>query len=287
MKSAAVKDFFYKILCGFLLGTAVIAPGISCSVIAIIMGIYSDLIEIVSNPFKNLKRNILYLIPLGIGALGSVVVLLRALEWLFDRYSTPAYFLFIGLIAGSLPAIFKEAKTGPFKKRYILAIVTAFAIAIAIGIPDKLNITFAADTTSWLYFSICGALAGIASLVPGMSVSVILMVLGVYEPMLEATANFDVVTMMPVGIAFVLGMVLFSRFAKYVFKRFHSFAYYMVSGFMLGSIATIFPQLPTDAPTIILSVLAVGFGLFISIFFQVLGKNLRGATEKESTAILQ
>lgn len=285
MKLVAIKDLFYKIICGFLLGTAVIAPGVSSSVIAVIMGIYNDLIEIVSNPFKNLKKNIVYMIPIGIGALVSVVTLVQGLEWLFDNYSLPAYFLFIGLIAGSLPTVFREANTGAFKKRYILAIVIAFSMAVAIGIPEKLNLAVATDTTSWMYFSLCGAIAGIVSLIPGMSVSMILMMLGVYEPMLSATSNFDVITMMPVGICFVIGMVLFSRLAKYVFERFHSFAYYMVSGFMIGSIVTIFPGIPSDIPALIISIIAICVGLFISLVFQVLGKNLKSTNTKEDANV--
>lgn len=285
MKLATVKDFFYKVLCGFLLGTAVIAPGISCSVIAIIMGIYNDLIEIVSDPFKNLKRNIAYLIPLGVGALLSVLALLRGLEWLFDRYPVPAYFLFIGLIAGSLPSVLREAKAGPFKKRYIAAVLLAFVIALALGIPERLEMEFfTAEKASWLYYALCGGIAGVASLVPGMSVSVILMLLGVYEPLLAAAARFDAVTILPVGVAFVVGMVLFSRFIKLVFKRWHSFAYYMVVGFMLGSIVTIFPAVPAEIPVILLSVLSVGVGLAVSILFQVLGKNMQGAARPENAA---
>lgn len=282
MKSLHIKDFFYRILCGFLLGTSIIAPGVSSSVIAVIMGIYNDLIEIVSNPFKNLKKNIIYLIPMGIGALASFVLLLQVLDWLFANYPIPAYFLFIGLIAGSLPTVFKEANSGKFRKRYAIAILIAFSVAVTIGMLAKFNVAVRAETTNVLYNALSGGISGIASMIPGMSISMILMMLGVYESLLAAASGFDIMTILPVGICFVVGMVLFSRLTKYVFNRFHSFGYYMVSGFMMGSIISIFPGLPKDAITWVLALAAIAFGLFISFLFQVLGKSLKREENSEA-----
>lgn len=274
MHAKEIKRFAYRMLCGFLLGTTIIAPGVSSSIMAVIMGIYNDLIEIVSAPFKNFKKNVIYLIPLGIGAVISMLTLIQAFNWLFKAYPAPAYMLFIGLMIGSLPAVFNEALLNGFKKRYLIGLAVAFAIALTVGLLSKNGVSFTENTSSLWYFSLSGAIAGTSSMVPGMSISMILMLLGVYESMLDATAAFDVLTMAPVFICFVIGMILFSNITKRVFKKFHGFGYFMVMGFMSGSIIGVFLSIPHLNDHIILSVLTLLSGLFISFLFQRIGKKL-------------
>ncbi len=265
-------------LCGFLLGVSIIAPGISGSIMAVMLGIYDELIEIISNPFKRLKHNILYALPMGIGAGISMLALLQALRWLFASYPVPAYLLFISLIAGSIPTVVKEAKKGGFKAKYVFGILFAFAFALTIGWMGNhdavVNIAALTDTTlkRSLYYSFCGAIAGCTGMIPGMSVSMMLMMLGVYEPLLEAAAKFDVLTVAPVGACFVIAMVLFSNLTKLIFKKFRGFAYFLVLGFMSGSIIAIFPGLPKDALNWILSAAAVALGIGVFFIFKKLGE---------------
>lgn len=279
MAKTATGNFFYRVLCGAFLGISVIAPGISGSIMAVMMGIYDDLIEIVSKPFKNFKRNFFYILPMGIGAVLSIFLLLQVLDLLFEKYPTPAYLLFIGLIAGSMPTVYEETRK-PFKKHYLIGLLCAFAFAIAIGTLAKSGTVSTVQTTSsdlmplW-YLSMCGAIAGITSMIPGMSVSMMLMMLGVYEPLLTAAAKLDVFTVAPVAIFFLVGMVLFSKLTKYVFQKYRNFAYFMVLGFMTGSIVNIFPALPVDLTEWLLSAAAVCLGVGISILFRQLGKKFK------------
>ncbi len=278
MAKKASGNFFYRVLCGAFLGISIIAPGISGSIMAVMMGIYDDLLEIVSNPFKNFKRNFLYVLPMGIGAVLSIFLLLQVLDLLFEHYPTPAYLLFIGLIAGSMPTVCEEIHK-PFKKRYIIGLVGAFAFALAIGLLAKSGtITTAATVSGTLplwYLSISGAIAGVTSMIPGMSVSMMLMMLGVYEPLLDAAAKLDILTAAPVAVCFLIGMVLFSKLTKHIFTKFRNFAYFMVLGFMAGSIINIFPALPVGLPEWLLSAAAVAVGVGISILFRQLGKKFK------------
>lgn len=283
MHTKGIKNFVYRMLCGFLLGTTIIAPGVSSSIMAVIMGIYNDLIEIVSAPFKNLKKNIIYVIPLGIGAVISVLTLIQAFNWLFKYYPAPAYMLFIGLMIGSLPTVFKEALVDGFKKRYIIGLLVAFAIALTVGMLGKYGVSFTENTSSLWYFSLSGTIAGMSSMVPGMSISMILMLLGVYRDMLDATAAFDILRMAPVFICFAIGMILFSNITKRVFKRYHGFGYFMVIGFMSGSIIGVFLSIPNIESHIVISVLTLLSGLFVSFFFQWLGKRLNVSDKTVST----
>ena len=291
MEKSNVKNFFYRMLCGAFLGISVIAPGISGSIMAVMMGIYDDLINIISNPFKNFKKNFVYLLPMGIGAVISMLLLLQVLNFLFANYTVPAYLLFMSLIAGSIPTVIKEAREEPIKKRYFLGTLIAFLFALTIGMLAKSDFSVSIDTANTastamkIYLPICGGISGMMSMIPGMSISMVLMMFSVYEPLLKLATGImspegwfsaawyqDVFTVATVAVAFVIGMVLFSNITKLVFKKYHSIGFLMVLGFMSGSIVSIFPGLPKDFLGWILSFVAIAIGLTISYIFKVLGE---------------
>ena len=278
-------------LCGAFLGISVIAPGISGSIMAVMMGIYDELITIISNPFKNFKKNVIYLLPMVIGAGASMVLLIQALDFLFENYTVPAYLLFMSLIAGSIPTVIGEAKEGKIKKTYFIGVGCALAFALSIGLLAKMDYVVAVDTTNTassamrIYLPICGAISGMMSMVPGMSVSMLLMMFSVYEPLLHLATSIlsfenwftpewftSVITVGTVALAFLVGMVLFSNITKRVFEKHRSLAFLMVLGFMSGSIISIFPGLPKDALNWILSIIAISIGVTISYIFKLLGK---------------
>lgn len=291
MSNKSTKNFFYRILCGAFLGISVIAPGISGSIMAVMMGIYDELITIISNPFKKFKHNFFYLLPMVIGAGISVLLLLKALDFLFINYTIPAYLLFMSLIAGSIPSVFEEAKQEPIKKRYFIGTAIAFAFALTIGLLAKSKFAINVDTTDItslgmrVYLPVCGGISGMMSMVPGMSISMLLMMFGIYEPLLNLANNLvsldrfftapwlsEVLIVFTIVIAFLIGMVLFSNITKRVFKKYHSLGFLMVLGFMSGSLVSVFPGLPSGWLNWILSFVAIAVGLSISYLFKILGK---------------
>ena len=265
------NNFFYRILCGFFLGIAVIAPGVSGSVMAVMMGIYDELITIISNPFKNFKKNFIFLFPMGIGGIISVVSLIQVLKIMFERYPIPAFLLFFGLIGGSLPTIFREANKNGFKKKYLFGVIIAFIFAAGVGLIARSKITLSSGLNDSIYLPISGGIAGMMSMIPGMSISMILMTLGAYSKLLHAAAGFQIMTIAPVGICFVIGMFLFSRITKFVFDKYRNFAYFMVFGFVLGTLISIFPGIPKDLTNWVLSLIMTAVGFYISTLFQKLG----------------
>jgi len=291
MEKTKTNNFFYRMLCGAFLGISVIAPGISGSIMAVMMGIYDDLINVISNPFKKFKKNFFYLLPMVIGAVISMLLLIKALDFLFANYTIPAYLLFMSLIAGSVPTVVEEAKRETIKKKYYIGTVLAFAFALTIGLLAKSNFAVGIDTANTaslamkIYLPVCGLISGMMSMVPGMSISMLLMMFGIYEPLLglatglmsrgawfSATWFGDALTVGTVVLAFLIGMVLFSNITKTVFKKYHSLGFLMVLGFMSGSIVSIFPGLPKSVLDIVLSVIAIAIGVSISYLFKVLGK---------------
>ncbi|MBR4949508.1 MAG: DUF368 domain-containing protein [Clostridia bacterium] len=291
MENSNKKNFFYRMFCGAFLGVSVIAPGISGSIMAVMMGIYDELIGIISNPFKNFKKNFFYLLPMVIGAGASVILLINALDFMFENFPVPSYLLFMSLIAGSIPSVIDEAKKGSIKAKYFVGTAIALLFALTIGFIAKSEYAIAIDTANTastamkIYLPLCGGIAGMMSMIPGMSISMLLMMFSVYEPLLGLAKGIlspsawfssqwfsDVLTVATVAIAFVIGMVIFSNITKLVFEKHRSLAFLMVLGFMSGSVISIFPGLPNGLINWVLSFVFVAIGLFISYLFKVLGK---------------
>lgn len=291
MEKNKTGNFFYRMLCGAFLGISVIAPGISGSIMAVMMGIYDELITVISNPFKNFKKNVKYLLPMAIGAVISILLLIKALSFLFEHYTVPAFLLFMSLIAGSIPTVIEEAKQEKIKKKYFIGTIIAFLFALGIGVLAKGDFAVGIDTTNTaslamrIYLPVCGAISGMMSMIPGMSISMLLMMFGVYQPLLNMADNIlepsamfsdawfaDITLVAVIVLAFLIGMVAFSNLTKIVFKKYHSLGFMMVLGFMGGSLVSVFPGLPKGALQWVLSIVAIAIGLSISYLFKVLGK---------------
>lgn len=293
-----IKNFFYRMLCGAFLGVSVIAPGVSGSIMAVMLGIYDELIGIISNPFKKFKKNVIYLLPMVIGAGISMLLLLKGLRWLFANYEIPAFLLFISLIAGSIPTVYGEAKKAGYKNIYFIGTVIALCIALTVGLLAKNGVfspqsadpepTEATETvctserpdygtgiSDIAYYSISSFVAGMTSMVPGMSVSMMLMMFSVYEPLLAAASGLDFKVMIPVGLCFIVGMVLFSNVSKRIFEKKRGLGFLLVLGFMTGSMIAVFPRLPERGIDWALSAVAVAIGVGVSVLFRILGKKFK------------
>ena len=282
-----MKLFFFRIFCGFFLGLSMVAPGISGSVIAVMLGIYDELVGIAAHPFKDFKRNFFYLLPMGIGALLSLVLFVFSFSYLFDAYPTATSLLFTGLIAGNVPYIYRQVKGGGFKPRYLAGFTLAFALALGCGIAgmsisaQKTVAMLSASAVpaavpGLVIIAVSGVLAGIVGLIPGMSVSLILMMLGSYHYLIQAARNLQILELAVFGAALAAAVVLFSRLVKLLLNRYHLFSYSMILGFVLGSMVSIVIQLPaSDANfNLWIGAVAVAFGLSLSLLFSFIGKKL-------------
>ncbi|MDR1766764.1 MAG: DUF368 domain-containing protein [Lachnospiraceae bacterium] len=283
-----MNRFLYRTLCGFFLGLSIFAPGFSGSVIAIIMGFYHDLVRIASNPFKDFKKNVVYCLPLGIGVVLSGVLFVLLFAYLFDHYEQATYFLFIGLIAGNIPSILGEVKKSGFRRGYIIGICAAFAISLFLALVSAglVKPAGAAGMQSplWL-FALGGFIAGAAALVPGMSVSMLLILTGIYGELIfiaNALLHLELSYLLPfcvVALCTAVGLVAASRLIKYVFRSYPGIANSLVLGFMCGSLIGILVNaLRMDTPgfTWWLGAVMLAIGLGICAVFVVLG-NMMGA----------
>jgi putative membrane protein len=271
--------FLYRILCGFFLGVSVFAPGFSGSLVAIIMGIYQDIVRIASNPFKKLKENIIYCLPLGIGAAISAVLFVLAFQYLFKTYEKATYLLFVGLTAGNLPMIIKEIKKSGYKQKHMIGGIGAMIAALALSLAAYRYVR-SPESAITIIWALGGLAAGVIALIPGMSVSMVLILIGIYSPLISAARtllDLNFAYLMPFGLfcaCAVIGLAAASRGIKAAFERLPGLANTMVLGFMSGSLmGVMYKSHYIDDPgfTWLIGGAALVMGLGISMMFVWLG----------------
>ena len=288
-----MKLFLYRIICGFFLGLSVVAPGFSGAIVAIAMGIYHELLRIISNPFKDLRGNIKFCFPLAIGVITSLILFILAFEALFENHRVAVYILFVGLIAGNIPIVYMDVKKIGFKLYYLIGAVLAFALAVSLGfLATGTGIVSGSLTaiSNWPSVAIGGVATGVTALIPGMSLATVLLLIGLYEPLVSAgreLMRFDLSYLLPLGIFLVfvvIGLMLTAKGVKHIFKKYPGFANTTVLGFMLGSLAALVVRV-FDAQAYdqsfnwLIGALMFAIGIGVSVLFVTLGKHMNKAED--------
>ncbi|MCT2534937.1 DUF368 domain-containing protein [Aquibacillus koreensis] len=253
---------------GLLMGASDVVPGVSGGTIAVVLGIYDRLIEAINGFFsKDWKKHLGFLLPLGIGVITAVFLLASLIEWLFEHYPGPTQFTFLGLIVGVLPFLFHKSEAKKtFKAQHILLLLVGAALVASMlffrsGETDPIeNLTL--GTYGFLFLS--GFLASAAMILPGVSGSFLLLILGSYSTVINAISErkFDIIIV--VGIGIVLGIVVMSKIIHFFLENYTTATFAVVIGLVIGSIFVIFPGWPSTFTEMIVSVGTFGVGLLVA-----------------------
>ncbi len=262
------KKFLLRVLQGALIGATCIIPGASGGVVAVSMGLYEPCVEAVYAFFRHFKsegkRQFLFLLPLGLGGVAGLIGCSFALEWLLENIREPFMFALMGMVLGGLPAFFKEANKGGFRPRYLIATALGFFVIGAAALANRWISGGAGMEFSSYSAMLGGAIIVAGTMVPGMSTSFLLMMLGIYEPLLAALTHFKLLTLVFVGIGGVIGGGLMLLFIRRMFRRYHAYSYYTMLGFLLLTLIMVFPGL--SIADLVWDMLLFALG-FISVYF--------------------
>ncbi len=249
---------------GLLIGIGAVAPGVSGGALAVIFGLYERITEAIADVFKDFRKNVIFFFPVVLGGGIGVLVFSRIMEYLFRFYEIQVRYLFIGLMIGTLPVVFRQANKNGFRRLYILPCAAAFAVTILIVVLENAGINIIPEANpDVLQLMAYGAIIGIGTIVPGISASFVLMYIGAYQIVLEGIGSIDLAVLIPVGAGFLISIILFAKLVSLLFKKAYGYTYYSVLGFVIGSIVTIFPGIAFDVCHLI-SILLFAVGLYIS-----------------------
>lgn len=206
----------------------------------VLFGLYEKLVNSVLNFFKDIKKNFTFLFPIGLGVFVGVFLFGNILKFLFDRYYMPTSFAFIGLILGSIPLVIKQANINKVNFLHILCMIVTLSFSLYLVALEG-NITNSLTFNSNSFLIIAGIITSAGIVIPGVSKTVILMLLGIYEIYISAIASLNLSVLFPIGIGFIIGGFLFLVLINFLFKIAKSYTYFAIVGFVLGSIFVIYP----------------------------------------------
>ncbi len=234
-------DWFVRLVKGIIIGIGFILPGLSGGVLAVIFGIYDRLIRFLANLKDNFLKNVFYFIPVGVGAAIGIVLFSVVVEKAFGQYAAQFVCLFVGFVAGTLPSLYKTAgKQGRKNSDLVVLIVSALIVFVLMLFGGRQLTEVTPNIPVWLA---SGLLMGLGLIVPGMSPSNFLIYLGLYDKMAIGIKDFDFTVIIPLIIGFVLCIILFSKLAAWLFRRYYSGMYHFILGMVIGSSSAIFPTI--------------------------------------------
>ena len=233
-------SFIKNFVKGVFIGAGAILPGISSGVICVSLGIYEKLVDSILSFFKDSKKNFKFLFPIMLGTIVGIFVFGNVLKYIFINYTSQTKIVFLILILCSIPSIIKRAKVNKIKVKHILSLLLTFTFSTYLVILEK-NVSISYDSsTTFLSLILSGFIMSAGIVVPGISSTIILMLLGKYSIYLSAISNLDLSILFPMVIGIFIGSVLLLMLIKLLLKKYSDITFFAIIGFVLGSLLILF-----------------------------------------------
>ena len=286
MKSRNLVDYITLFFKGVFMGIADAIPGVSGGTIALLLGIYEELISTISglninllidlkqNGFKSfwkkLNGNFLVTLIVGIGI--SLIFFIKISSKLLNDYPIFIWSFFLGLIIATVYVIFKLIKTWDY-----INIISAFATIILSSILSSISVN-SSDEISLLYILVCGIIASSAMILPGISGSLILVIMGVYKVLIDSVNNLEISIIFTFIIGAIAGLISFSKILSWLFNNYKNLTYSIMLGLVIGSIGKVWPWKQNEMVQLanldmIFSVILVIIGFFMIFIIEKLNSN--------------
>ena len=240
------------ILKGVVIGVANIIPGVSGGTMAVSMGIYDKMIHAATHLLSEFKKSMKILIPIVVGAAIGIVALARIIEIMFEKIPFQTNLLFIGLIVGGLPAIARKVKGKSIRLGHLLSFLIFFVVVAGLAVLGEQE-GAAADLSFSLLNMVklfgVGIVASATMVIPGVSGSMVLMLMGYYNPVLSEINGFidnlldfnvpgildGCLVLVPFGLGVVIGIFAIAKIIEIVFEKFPEHAYWAIIGLIVAS----------------------------------------------------
>ena len=278
-------DFIKDVLRGVLIGVANVIPGVSGGTIAVSMGIYDKVVSAINNLRKDFKNSVMTLLPYVIGIVVGVLGLAFLIEMLFEKFQIPTVMAFLGLILGGLPAIIKKVENEKFKVTHLISFVLLVSLILfttffTAGDNAVTDISFGFGSIVLMF--VLGFISAGTMVVPGVSGSMVLMMLGYYEVIIQTINQFvksllafhmaEVLTAMkilvPFGIGVLVGIFVIAKIIEFLLRKYPNATYWGIIGLVVASPVAILLPVPFAGITLgtaIASVITFAVGFFAAM----------------------
>ena len=246
---------------GIIVGIGGIAPGLSGSVLLVILGLYQKTINAIGTIFKDFKKNVAFLFPLFLGFGVGVIIFSKIVDFLLENYEMYTRFTFLGLVLGTIPLFYKEVKKEGFNKKYYIVMLISAIAGIALFSFNKDLFPVITDPNLFQSVLLGFAVAG-SSIVPGVDSAVILSTLGLYELYVGSIADFNLSILIPAAFGLGIGVLVISFLMNKLLSKFYTVTFSIIFGLFLSII-----------PNVLNSSCVLGFNLssVIAIILVIIG----------------
>lgn len=246
---------------GIIVGIGGIAPGLSGSVLLVILGLYQKTINAIGTIFKDFKKNVAFLFPLFLGFGVGVILFSKVVDFLLGNFEMYTRFAFLGLVLGTIPLFYKEVKKEGFNKKYYIVMLISALVGIALFSVNK-DLFPVITNPNLLQSVLLGVAVAGSSIVPGVDSAVILSTLGLYELYVGSLADFNLSILIPAGVGLVIGVLVISFLMNKLLSKFYTITFSIIFGLFLSII-----------PNVLNSSCVLGFNIasVISIIIMIIG----------------
>ena len=280
-------NMFKNIIKGMMIGIANIMPGVSGGTLAVSMGIYDKIIHCITHILSEFKESMKFLLPIFAGAGIALVALTFVIEALFQYYPIPTNLLFIGLIVGGLPPVVTKVKSHKLSFGHILAGLLFFALVVGMammGDNGNRQVTLNLGIVPMIKLVLVGIIAAATMIIPGVSGSMVLLILGYYEPIIQQITAFctavitldmagilhGIAILLPFGIGVLIGILGIAKIIEIIFEKYPVYAYCAIIGLIAASpiailVCSNFAGFSVSVLLISIVTFAAGFGIAIKI----------------------
>lgn len=246
--------FIVDFVKGILIGAGCILPGISSGVLCVVFGIYEKLLDSILNLFTDIRKNFKFLFPIALGGIVGMIIFSKMLQYLLYKFPMQTKSIFIGLILGGVVLLFKQIteKEKIKKSNIIYALISLMIGIMMVFFENKISIE-SLENVGYIYLISCGFLMSIGLVVPGISSTIILMLLGIYSLYLNSVSTLYLPMLIPIGIGVVIGSVIFMKIIKYLLDKFYVQTMFSIIGFTIGSIFVLLPGVQSISQMLIVA----------------------------------
>lgn len=248
-RHAGVKMRLIDAVKGFIIGATMSVPGASGGTMAILLGIYDDIIGAVSSLRRNFKKSFLFLFVLFIGGFLGLLCITKPMEYLLEHFQYPTLFFFAGAILGGVPLLCRQSQVKKFSAGVIGWPVLGAAIVIGIWALEFIpGFAFAYNPgggfKDYLILFVIGLVCSAGFVLPGISTSFLFVLFGIYEEMLAAVSSFDIKFIFSLGLGMLIGAVLVAKLLDKLMAKYTRQSFLTMLGFVLGSLVAVIPGVP-------------------------------------------
>lgn len=220
---------------GIVAGIGGVAPGLSGSVLMVLMGIYEQTVDALGSIFKDFRKKLAFLAPLLLGMLGGVLLFSQVVDYGLRNFEFATRYTFLGLVLGTLPLFFHETRKKGFRRRYYFVMAASAIAGLFLFGMNTALFPSVTEPTFW-QSAFMGVIVGLSSIIPGVDSAVILSALGYYDLYVAALAQLNFAVLLPELLGLAVGAVAVSAIMNLLLKRFYTPTFSVLFGLFLSMI---------------------------------------------------